>query len=56
MAVFRPFKAFRPPADKVADVASKPYDVLNSDEAREEVKGKPLSFLHVGKPEIDLDP
>ncbi len=56
MAVFRPFKAFRPPADKAAEVASKPYDVLNSNEAREEVKGKPLSFLHVGKPEIDLDP
>ncbi len=55
MAVFRPFKAFRPPADKAAEVASKPYDVLNSDEAREEVKGKPLSFLHIGKPEIDLD-
>jgi uncharacterized protein (DUF1015 family) len=37
-------------------VASKPYDVLNSDEAREEVKGHLLSFLHIGKPEIDLDP
>lgn len=56
MAVFRPFKAYRPTPEKAADIASKPYDVLNSDEAREEVKGKPLSFLHVGKPEIDLDP
>lgn len=56
MAVFRPFKAFRPTPEKAADVASKPYDVLNSEEAREEVKGHPLSFLHVGKPEIDLDP
>ncbi len=56
MAVFRPFKAFRPVPEKAADIAAKPYDVLNSDEAREEVKGKPLSFLHVGKPEIDLDP
>ena len=56
MAVFRPFRAFRPKPELAADIASKPYDVLNSDEAREEVKGKPLSFLHVGKPEIDLDP
>ena len=56
MAVFRPFKAFRPTPEKAGDVAAKPYDVLNSEEAREEVKGKPLSFLHVGKPEIDLDP
>jgi uncharacterized protein (DUF1015 family) len=37
-----------------AQVAAKPYDVLNSDEARAEAGGKPLSFLHVGKPEIDL--
>lgn len=56
MAVFRPFKAFRPKPEFAGDIASKPYDVLNSEEAREEVKGKPLSFLHVGKPEIDLDP
>jgi uncharacterized protein (DUF1015 family) len=56
MAIFRPFKAFRPKPEYAADIAAKPYDVLNSDEAREEVKGKPLSFLHVGKPEIDLDP
>ncbi len=56
MATVRPFKAFRPKAEFAAEVAAKPYDVLNSDEAREEVKGHPLSFLHVGKPEIDLDP
>lgn len=56
MAVFKPFKAFRPKPEFAAEVAAKPYDVLNSDEAREEVKGYPLSFLHVGKPEIDLDP
>ncbi len=37
-----------------AQVAAKPYDVLNSDEARAEAGDKPLSFLHVGKPEIDL--
>jgi uncharacterized protein (DUF1015 family) len=56
MAIFRPFRAFRPKPELAGDIASKPYDVLNSEEAREEVKGKPLSFLHVGKPEIDLDP
>lgn len=56
MAVFKPFRAFRPRRDVAAQIAAKPYDVLNSDEAREEVAGNPISFLHVGKPEIDLDP
>ncbi|OGU39604.1 MAG: hypothetical protein A2X61_11220 [Ignavibacteria bacterium GWB2_35_12] len=56
MAIFRPFKAFRPLPQYAQEVAAKPYDVLNSNEAKEEVKGHPLSFLHVGKPEIDLDP
>ncbi len=51
-----PFKGLRPIQDKIEEVASPPYDVLNSDEARERVKGNPLSFLHVIKPEIDLDP
>ncbi len=56
MAVFRPFRAFRPKPELAGDIAAKPYDVLNSPEAREEVKGNPLSFLHIGKPEVDLDP
>ncbi|MBN1449004.1 MAG: DUF1015 domain-containing protein [Bacteroidetes bacterium] len=56
MATLRPFKAYRPKPDLAAEVAAKPYDVLNSDEAREEVAGHPLSFLHIGKPEVDLDP
>ena len=56
MATIRPFKAFRPKAEFAGEVAARPYDVLNTDEAREEVKGHPLSFLHVGKPEVDLDP
>ncbi len=56
MATFRPFRAYRPKPEFAAEVAAKPYDVLNSDEAREEVQGHPLSFLHVGKPEVDLDP
>ncbi len=56
MATFKPFKAYRPKPEYAPEVAAKPYDVLNSEEAREEVKGHPLSFLHVGKPEVDLDP
>ena len=54
MAVFKPFKAIRPSSEHVKAVASRPYDVLDSDEAREESKGNNLSFLHVVKPEIDL--
>ena len=56
MAIFKPFKAFRPKPEIAGLIASKPYDVLNSAEAREEVKGNPLSFLRIGKPEVDLDP
>ena len=54
MSIFRPFKGFRPKKENVDKVASRPYDVLNSAEAREEVKGNPYSFLHVVKPEVDL--
>lgn len=56
MAHIKPFKALRPHIEYAAQVASKPYDVLNSDEARKEVQGNLLSFLHVTKPEIDLSP
>lgn len=56
MAVFKPFKAFRPTSEKAKDVAAYPYDVINSDEARELVKNNTDSFLRVGKPEVDLDP
>lgn len=56
MATLRPFKAYRPTLELASEVAAKPYDVLSSDEARVEAKGHPYSFLHVGKPEIDLDP
>jgi uncharacterized protein (DUF1015 family) len=56
MATIRPFKAFRPKPEFAAEVAAKPYDVLDSNEARREVQGHHLSFLHVGKPEVDLDP
>lgn len=54
MAQIRPFKALRPVAEKAIQVASRPYDVLNSKEAKEEAKNNPLSFLHVTKAEIDL--
>ena len=56
MAVFRPFKAVRPAAKLAAKVAALPYDVMNSQEAREMVKGNPYSFLHVDKAEVDLSP
>lgn len=55
MPVIKPFKAFRPEPELVTKVASPPYDVLNSEEARELVKDNPYSFLHVNKAEIDLD-
>jgi uncharacterized protein (DUF1015 family) len=56
MAVLRKFKALRPKKGLEAQIASYPYDVLNSEEARELAKGNPYSFLHVVKPEIDLPP
>ena len=54
MSVFRPFRGIRPVPEQAAEVASRPYDVLDSEEARAEAEGHPLSFLHVVKPEIDL--
>lgn len=54
MAVLRPFKAIRPTPEKADKVGALPYDVMNSDEAREMVKDNPYSFLHVDKAEIDL--
>ncbi|MCW8836289.1 MAG: DUF1015 family protein [Rhodospirillales bacterium] len=52
----RPFCGLRPVPEKAALVAAPPYDVLNSEEARERAAGNPLSFLHVSKAEIDLPP
>ena len=54
MAKIKPFKGVRPAEDKVREVASPPYDVMNSAEARVMAKDNPMSFLHVVKPEIDL--
>ena len=56
MAVIRPFRALRPHPEQAKSVASVPYDVVNTEEARELTKGNPLSFLHVSRPEIDLPP
>ncbi len=54
MAILKPFRGLRPPVELAAQVASRPYDVLNSDEARLEAGGNPYSLLHIIKPEIDL--
>lgn len=54
MAIIKPFRGIRPRPDLVDKVTSPPYDVLNSDEAREVAAGNPYSFLHVVKAEIDL--
>jgi len=54
MAIIKPFKGVRPPKDLVEQVASRPYDVLNSDEARAEAEGNERSLYHIIKPEIDF--
>jgi len=54
MATVKPFKGVRPPKDLVTQVASRPYDVLSSEEAREEAKGNEKSLYHIIKPEIDF--
>jgi uncharacterized protein (DUF1015 family) len=55
MAILKAFKGWRPPAEIVKQLASRPYDVLDSKEARIEASGNPYSLLHIIKPEIDLD-
>ncbi|MGE5468855.1 MAG: DUF1015 domain-containing protein [Ignavibacteria bacterium] len=54
MPLIRPFRGLRPTAGQAEAVAAPPYDVLSSEEARERAAGKPWSFLHISKPEIDL--
>lgn len=56
MATVKPFKGIRPVKELASKIAALPYDVMNSEEAREMVKGNPHSFLHVDRAEIDLDP
>jgi uncharacterized protein (DUF1015 family) len=54
MIRLHPFRALRPPHDLAAEVASDPYDVISTEEARERARGRPRSFLHVVRSEIDL--
>ncbi len=56
MAKVKPFRGLRPPREMVTQVASRPYDVLNSAEARAEATGNDKSLYHIIKPEIDFEP
>ncbi len=56
MAKVKPFKGVRPPKELVEEVVSRPYDVLNSEEARKEAEGNEKSLYHIIKPEIDFEP
>ena len=56
MAILKPFKGIRPPKEIAHLVASRPYDVLNSEEARVEADGNEKSLLHIIKPEINFEP
>jgi uncharacterized protein (DUF1015 family) len=56
LPLVRPFAALRPAAGRAAAVIAPPYDVVTTDEARARAAGRPWSFLHVSKPEIDLPP
>ena len=56
MSLIRPFPGLRPAPGRAADVIAPPYDVLSTEEARVRAHGKPWSFLHISKPEIDLPP
>ncbi len=56
MTLIRPFTGLRPATGRADDVAAPPYDVLNTEEARIRAKGRPWSFLHISRPEIDLPP
>lgn len=56
MAIVKPFKGIRPPKDLVELVESRPYDVLNSEEAKAECEGNEKSLYHIIKPEINFDP
>ncbi|MDT8397901.1 MAG: DUF1015 family protein [Pseudomonadales bacterium] len=56
MAILKPFRGIRPPPALAASVAAPPYDVLSSAQARVLAAGNPHSFLHINKPEIDLEP
>ena len=52
----KPFRGIRPPKELVEKVSSRPYDVLNSEEARTEAAGNEMSLYHIIKPEINFEP
>jgi len=54
MPLLRPFPGLRPVAGRAVDVIAPPYDVMSTDEARAMVQGRPYSFLHISRPEVDL--
>src|ERR1700752_3000767 len=54
LTLIKPFRALRPVPARAREILPPPYDVLSSAEARERARGRPHSFLHVSKPEIDL--
>ena len=56
MAIIKPFKGIRPPKGIVEKVESRPYDVLNSEEARQEAGDNEMSLYHIIKPEIEFEP
>jgi len=56
MSLIKPFRGLRPTPAHATDVVAPPYDVLNTEEARARAQGRPYSFLHISKPEIDLAP
>lgn len=56
MHLIRPFAGLRPAKGRAGEIAAPPYDVLSTEEARARAAGKPWSFLHISKPEIDLPP
>ncbi len=56
MTLIKAFRGLRPVSEHAADVVAPPYDVLNTEEARARARGRPMSFLHISKPEIDLPP
>ena len=54
MSLIKPFRGLRPAPGRAADVAAPPYDVMSAAEARQMVEGRPRSFLHISRPEVDL--
>src|SRR5574344_2432019 len=56
MAILEPFHGLLPTVERAAQVAAVPYDVVNTREAAQLAEGNPYSFLHVSRPEIDLEP